>query len=94
MSRWIVDLMVRALQRLIASRMTIHAARMREDLSEFGKNCARALRTIADYSPPSLAGPLMAHLISKEKVPDEVRAAWLKVGSATIENGALKLSGS
>jgi hypothetical protein len=41
---------------------------------------------------PALAGPLMSHLISKEKVPDEIRAAWLKVHSATIENGALKLA--
>ncbi len=40
---------------------------------------------------PALAGPLMNHLISKEKVPDEMRAAWLKVDSATIENGVLKL---
>jgi hypothetical protein len=40
---------------------------------------------------PALAGPLMSHLISKEKVPDEVRTAWLKVDSATIENGTLKL---
>jgi hypothetical protein len=40
---------------------------------------------------PALAGPLMAHLISREKVPDELRAAWVKVDSAAIENGALKL---
>lgn len=40
---------------------------------------------------PAIAGPLMAHLISKEKVPDEIRTAWAKVGSATIENGMLKL---
>ena len=39
---------------------------------------------------PSLAGPLMAHLISKEKVPDEVRAAWSKLDSVTIEKGTLK----
>jgi hypothetical protein len=40
---------------------------------------------------PALAGPLMNHLISKEKVPDEIRTAWAKVDSATIENGTLKL---
>lgn len=40
---------------------------------------------------PAIAGPLMSHLISKEKVPDDVRAAWLKVDSATIENGVLRL---
>ena len=40
---------------------------------------------------PALAGPLMSHLISKEKVPDEIRTAWVKVDTATIENGTLKL---
>jgi hypothetical protein len=40
---------------------------------------------------PALAGPLAAHLISKEKVPDEIRTAWAKVDSATVENGTLKL---
>jgi hypothetical protein len=39
---------------------------------------------------PSLAAPLMAHLVSKEKVPDEVRAAWAKLDSVTIEKGTLK----
>jgi hypothetical protein len=39
---------------------------------------------------PSLAEPLMAHLVSKEKVPDEVRAAWAKLDSVTIEKGILK----
>lgn len=40
---------------------------------------------------PGLAGPLMSHLIARVKVPDEVRAAWAKLDSATIEGGALKL---
>lgn len=40
---------------------------------------------------PALAGPLMNHLVSKVKVPDDVRAAWAKVDSATIENNTLKL---
>ncbi len=40
---------------------------------------------------PALAGPLMSHLVSKEKVPDDVRTAWHKIDSATIENGVLKL---
>jgi hypothetical protein len=40
---------------------------------------------------PSLGGPLMAHLISREKVPDEVRAAWAKLDSVTIEGSTLKL---
>lgn len=40
---------------------------------------------------PALAEPLMSHLISKEKVPDEVRNAWAKLDSAAIENGTLKL---
>jgi hypothetical protein len=40
---------------------------------------------------PALAGPLMNHLVAKEKVPDDVHSAWLKVDSATIENGVLKL---
>lgn len=40
---------------------------------------------------PALANPLMSHLISKEKVPDDVRAAWAKLDSITIEKGALKL---
>ncbi len=39
---------------------------------------------------PSVAGPLMAHLISREKVPDEIRAAWAKLDSVTIEGAALK----
>jgi hypothetical protein len=41
---------------------------------------------------PAVSGPLMAHLISREKVPDEIRAAWAKVHSATIEGATLKLA--
>jgi hypothetical protein len=40
---------------------------------------------------PSIGGPLMSHLISREKVPDEVRAAWAKLDSVTIEGSTLKL---
>lgn len=39
---------------------------------------------------PALANPLMSHLIAKEKVPEEVRAAWAKLDSVTIEKGTLK----
>ncbi len=38
---------------------------------------------------PALAGPLMSHLISREKVPDEVRAAWAKLDSVTIDGTKL-----
>lgn len=38
---------------------------------------------------PSVAGPLMSHLIAREKVPDEVRAAWAKLDSVTIEGTKL-----
>jgi hypothetical protein len=40
---------------------------------------------------PALANPLISHLISKEKVSDEVRTAWAKLDSITIEKGTLKL---
>jgi hypothetical protein len=40
---------------------------------------------------PALGGPLVSHLISREKIPDEVRAGWAKLDSVTIEGGALKL---
>ncbi len=40
---------------------------------------------------PAAAGPLVTHVISKMKVPDEIRSAWGKLESATIEGGALKL---
>jgi hypothetical protein len=39
--------MVSALQRLIAGRMAIHAARMGQHLSEFAEDRSRALRPIA-----------------------------------------------
>ena len=41
---------------------------------------------------PKLAPPLMAHLVSKKKVPDEIKSAWAKVNTATIEGNALKLT--
>lgn len=40
---------------------------------------------------PGVAGPLVAHLITRVKVADEMRAAWAKLDSASIEGGALKL---
>jgi len=41
---------------------------------------------------PAVAGPLMAHLISKKKAPDEVNSAWAKVKGASVEGSTLKLS--
>jgi hypothetical protein len=38
---------------------------------------------------PSAAAPLMSHLIAREKVPDELRAAWAKLDSVTIEGTKL-----
>lgn len=38
---------------------------------------------------PSLGAPLMSHLIARTKVPDEVRAAWAKLDSVTIEGTKL-----
>jgi hypothetical protein len=38
---------------------------------------------------PSLGGPLMSHLIARTKVPDELRAAWAKLDSVTIEGPKL-----
>jgi hypothetical protein len=40
--------MVSALQRLIAGRMAIHAARMGQHLSDLGEDRPRALRPITD----------------------------------------------
>jgi hypothetical protein len=40
--------MVGALQRLIPDRMTIHAARMGQHLSDLGEDRPRALRPITD----------------------------------------------
>jgi hypothetical protein len=41
---------------------------------------------------PKVSGPLLNHLLGKKKVPDEIKSAWAKVGSATIEGNALKLT--
>ncbi len=41
---------------------------------------------------PGAAAPLTSHLIGKKKTPDEIRSAWAKVKSATIEGSTLKLS--
>jgi hypothetical protein len=38
---------------------------------------------------PSLGAPLMSHLIARTKVPDEVRAAWAKLDSVTIDGTKL-----
>ena len=39
---------------------------------------------------PAASGPLVSHLISRVKVPDEMRTAWTKLGSITIEGTTLK----
>ncbi|SDR66847.1 hypothetical protein [Opitutus sp. GAS368] len=39
---------------------------------------------------PAVSGPLMSHLISRVKVPDEIHSAWAKLASITIEGTALK----
>ncbi len=41
---------------------------------------------------PGAANPLMNHLLSRKKVPDEIKSAWAKVNEATIEGGLLKLT--
>jgi hypothetical protein len=41
---------------------------------------------------PNLAGMLVSHLTSKERIPDEIRTAWVKLTDVGIENGALKLA--
>ena len=38
----------------------------------------------------AVSGPLLSHLISRVKVPDEMRTAWTKLGSITIEGATLK----
>jgi hypothetical protein len=38
---------------------------------------------------PSVGAPLMSHLVARTKVPDEVRAAWAKLDSVTIEGPKL-----
>ena len=40
---------------------------------------------------PAASGPLITHLISRIKVPDEMRTAWTKVDSVTIEGTTLKV---
>lgn len=40
---------------------------------------------------PAISGPLVTHLVSRVKVPNEIRGAWAKLDSVTIEGGALKL---
>lgn len=40
---------------------------------------------------PAVAGPLAGHLISRVKVPDDMRAGWAKVDGATLEGATLKL---
>ena len=41
---------------------------------------------------PALSGVLVSHIISKEKVSDEIRTAWTKLTAITIEGGALKMT--
>lgn len=38
---------------------------------------------------PAAAGPLMSHLIARVKVPDDVRAAWAKLDSVTVDGAKL-----
>jgi hypothetical protein len=41
---------------------------------------------------PGLSGLIGSYVLSKEKVPDEVRTAWTKLTEATIEGGAVKFT--
>jgi hypothetical protein len=41
---------------------------------------------------PGLSGVIGSYVISKEKVPDEVRTAWTKLTDVTIEGGAVKFT--
>ena len=41
---------------------------------------------------PALSGVFVSHIISKEKVSDEIRTAWTKLTAITIEGGALKIT--
>lgn len=41
---------------------------------------------------PAASAPLVAHIISKEKVPDEISAAWAKLNEVAIVGGTLKLA--
>ena len=42
---------------------------------------------------PWASPPLVSHIISSVKVPDEISAAWVKLNDVTIEGGTLKLAG-
>ena len=41
---------------------------------------------------PSVAAPFVAHIIDREKIPDDIRAAWAKLTNVTIDGNALKLA--
>lgn len=41
---------------------------------------------------PAASAPLLSYLTSHEKAPDEMRAAWAKLNSVTIEGNTLKLA--
>jgi hypothetical protein len=41
---------------------------------------------------PSIAEPMLDHLIGKKKIPDELRSAWVKVDDVSIEGNTLKLA--
>ena len=41
---------------------------------------------------PMLPGLLMAHVISNEKVADDVKAAWAKLGEVRVDGSVLKLA--
>ncbi|AOS45162.1 hypothetical protein Verru16b_02238 [Lacunisphaera limnophila] len=40
---------------------------------------------------PAVTGPLVSHLLGKQKLPDELKSAWAKVDDVTIEGNKLKL---
>src|SRR5262249_7618025 len=41
---------------------------------------------------PAAAGPLLSQLVTREKVPDDIKAAWAKLGDATVDEHTLKLT--
>ena len=41
---------------------------------------------------PAAAQPLANHLLAKEKIPDDIHAAWAKLSDATIEGATLTLA--
>lgn len=41
---------------------------------------------------PSVAKPLLNHLIGKKKVPDDILSAWAKLGNASVDGSTLKLA--